>query len=135
MRAVASAGGGSFVNSDTDREMDETMARIREGNRQTRNQIAQRDATTRNNISVSDVVTKARICTSDIITRENIAIGDDLTRKRIAGRDVAVEERAERIMRARHEALETRVDAFVRRLEAGRDRTNEAVEGAAARAR
>jgi len=135
LAAVASAGGGRFVNSRTDREFDAVTARIREDNRRARNAIATANATARNAISTDNATARARICTSNIVARERIAVSNDIARKRIAGQDVATEERAEGVMAARHAALENRVTAYVRRLEADRDRLNGRVEAEAARAR
>jgi len=132
LQAVAQAGGGRFVNSATDAELQQTLARIREANRQARNSIVENDTTARNSIDTDNVIARARICTSNIIARERIAVSNDIARKRIAGRPVAVEEKAEQLMETRHVALERRTEAFATRLDAERKRVNAAVQDAAA---
>lgn len=135
LQAVAAAGGGSFVNAGTDREVDAIAARIREDGRKAVNRLAQSGAVARNTLAASGAAAKARICASGLVARERIAVSADVAKKRIAGKDVAFEERAEKVMAERHTALERRAEAFVRAAEAKGDRANEAIDTKAAQAR
>ncbi|WP_404478539.1 VWA domain-containing protein [Novosphingobium sp. BL-52-GroH] len=135
LQAVAAAGGGSFVNAGTDREVDATVARIREDGRKAKNRLAQSGAVAQNRIAASGAAAKARICAGGLVANERIAVSADVAKKRIAGRDVALEERAEKVLAERHAALERRAEAFVRAAEAKGHRANAAIDAKAARAR
>jgi Ca-activated chloride channel family protein len=135
LAAVASAGGGRFVNVDAADQVDAIAARIRESGRQAANTLAESGTTARNTITTSGVAAKARLCTGDIVARERIAIGADIAKKRIAGQDVALEERAEKVLADRHAALERRAAAFERDLATRLDTVNRGVAEDAARAR
>ena len=78
---------------------------------------------------------EAQLCTSGIIARERLAVSADVAKKRIAGQDVAMEERAEKVLNDRHKALERRTAAFVERLQAKLGRANDAVAAEAAKVR
>ncbi|WP_082439025.1 MULTISPECIES: vWA domain-containing protein [unclassified Sphingomonas] len=135
LQAVAAAGGGRFVNAGTDREIDATVARIREDGRKAANRLAQSGAVAQNRIAASGAAAKARICASGLVAKERIAVSGDIAKKRIAGKDVALEERAEKVLAERHAALERRAAAFVSAAEAKGDRANEAIDRNAALAR
>jgi Ca-activated chloride channel family protein len=64
-----------------------------------------------------------------------LAVSADVAKKRIAGQDVAMEERAEKVLNDRHKALERRTAAFVERLQAKLGRANDAVAAEAAKVR
>lgn len=135
LQAVASAGGGQFVNGGTDREVDAIAARIREDGRKAANRLAQSGAVAQNRIAASGAAAKARICAGGLVAKERIAVSADVAKKRIAGKDVALEERAEKILAERHAALERRADAFVRTVEAKGERANETIDVKAQQAR
>lgn len=135
LAAVASAGGGSFVNVDADNKVGAVAARLRESGRQAANTLAESGATARNTLSASGAEAKARLCISGIIARERIAIGADIGKKRIAGQDVTLEERAEKVLAERHAALEQRAEAFEQQLNARLDAANRDVAEDAARAK
>jgi Ca-activated chloride channel family protein len=135
LQAVAAAGGGRFVNAGTDREVDATVARIREDGRKAKNRLAQSGAVAQNRIAASGAAAKARICAGGLAAKERIAVSADVAKKRVAGKDVAFEERAEKILAKRHAALERRAEAFVRAAEAKGDRANEAIGAKAEQAR
>jgi Ca-activated chloride channel family protein len=135
LAAVASAGGGRFVNVDAGNEVEAAAARIRESGRQAANTLAESGATARNTLSASGVAAKARTCTGSIIARERIAIGSDIARKRIAGKDVTLEERAEKVLAERHSALDRRTLAFEQNLNARLASANRSVAEDAARAK
>lgn len=135
LQAVAAAGGGSFVNAGTDREVDATVGRIREDGRKAKNRLAQSGAVAQNSIAASGAAAKARICAGGLVAKERIAVSGDVAKKRIAGRDVALEERAEKVLAERHAALERRAEAFVRAAEAKGARANAAIDAKAAQAR
>jgi len=135
LAAVAAAGGGRFVNVEADSEADAVASRIRESGRRAANTLAESGATARNTLSASGAEAKARLCTGDIMARERVAVGADISRKRIAGKDVALEERAEKVLAERHAALERRVEAFRQQLDARLNTANRAVAEDAARAR
>jgi Ca-activated chloride channel family protein len=124
LQAVAAAGGGRFINGGTDREVDAIAARIREDGRKAQNRLA-----------ASGAAATARICAGGLVAKERIAVSADLAKKRIAGKDVAFEERAEKILAERHSALERRADAFVRTAETKGDRANETIDVKAQQAR
>ncbi len=135
LQAVAAAGGGRFVNARTDREVDATVARIREDGRKAKNRLAQSGAVAQNRLAASGAAAKARICAGGLVARERIAVSADVAKKRIVGKDVAFEERADKILAVRHAALERRAEAFVRAAEAKGDRANEAINAKAEQAR
>ncbi|HUD90123.1 vWA domain-containing protein [Sphingobium sp.] len=135
LQAVAAAGGGRFVNARTDREVDATVARIREDGRKAKNRLAQSGAVAHNRLAASGAAAKARICAGGLVAKERIAVSADVAKKRISGKDVAFEERADKILAVRHAALERRAEAFVRAAEAKGDRANEAINAKAEQAR
>lgn len=135
LAAVAAAGGGKFVNAKTDRELDAIAARIREDGRKAANLLAQSGATAQNTLAASGAAAKARTCTSGLIARETLAVSGDIAKKRMAGKDVTLEERAEKIMARRHAELDRRATAFVRAAETKGDRANDAIDAEASRAR
>lgn len=135
LAAVAAAGGGRFVNAGSDREVDAIAARIREDGRRAANAIRQSGTIARNNLATSGAEAKARLCTSGLIARERLAIAADLSKKRMAGQDVALEERAEKLMNERHSALERRAKNFAQAAEIARDTVNDEVNSNAAMTR
>lgn len=135
LAAVASAGGGRFINVAAGSEVDAVAARIRESGRQAANTLAESGATARNTLSASGAQAKARMCTGDIIARERIAVGTDIGKKRIAGKDVTLEERAEKVLAQRHAALDRRTQAFEKQLNVHLDATNRDVAEDAAHAK
>lgn len=135
LAAVASAGGGQFINVDAGNQVDAVAARIRDNGRQAANRLAESGTTARNNLSTSGTAAEAQLCTSGIIARERLAVSADVAKKRIAGQDVAMEERAEKVLNDRHKALERRTAAFVERLQAKLGRANDAVAAEAAKVR
>jgi len=135
LAAVAAAGGGRFVNAGTDREVDAIAARIREDGRKAANQLARSGATAHNTLATSGAAAKAQICTSGLVAKERLAVSGDIAKKRIAGKDVTIEERAEKVMAERHAALERRAKAFVRATETAGDQANDAINANATRAR
>jgi len=98
LQAVSAAGGGRFVNAGTDREVDATVARIREDGRKAKNHLVQSGAVARNRLAASGAAAKARICAGGLVAKERIAVSAAVAKKRIAGKDVAFEERAEKIL-------------------------------------
>lgn len=134
LAAVASAGGGRFVNVAAGDRVDAVAARIRESGRQASNRLAESGTTARNTLSTSGTAAKARLCIGGLVARERIAVGADIARKRMAGDDVAVEEAAEQRLAARHAALEQRVETFTRRLDARMQAANRDIAEDAARA-
>jgi Ca-activated chloride channel family protein len=135
LAAVASAGGGRFVNVDAGSEVDAVAARIRESGRQAANTLAESGAAARNSLSTSGVEAKARMCTGGMIARERIAVATDIGKKRIAGKDVTLEERAEKVLAERHAALERRTIAFEQNLNARLEAADRSVAEDAARAK
>ena len=75
------------------------------------------------------------MCIGSIIARERIAVGSDIGKKRIAGKDVTLEERAEKVLAERHSALERRTRAFEDNLNARLASANRSVAEDAARAK
>lgn len=135
LAAVATAGGGTFVNAKTDSEIDAVAARIREEGRMARNRLTQSGAVARNTLASSGAAAKARICTSGLIAKETLAVSSDLAKKRIAGKNVSLEERAETVMAERHAALERRTEAFANGAVESGNRANDLIDANAAQAR
>jgi len=135
LAAVAAAGGGKFVNANSDNEVDAIAARIREDGRKARNRLAQSGAIAQNTLASSGAAAKARICVGGLVAKERLAASADLAKKRIAGKDVTLEERAEKVLAERHAALERRAQDFANAAVASGNRANDAVDASAAQAR
>lgn len=116
LTAVARAGGGGFVNVSNAAELERFTAQVRESIRRTDNEVATNLATTDNKVATSIAITDAQTCISILATDENTAMSVDLTDREVAGRPVSFREEAKALLKARHDALQARGDAYRARL-------------------
>jgi Ca-activated chloride channel family protein len=112
LTAVARAGGGGFVNLSSATELERYTAQVRESIRRTDNAVATSIAKTDNNVATSIAITDAETCASILASDEDTAMSIDLTDRETAGRPVAFREEAEALLKARHDALRARVEAY-----------------------
>jgi Ca-activated chloride channel family protein len=112
LTAVARAGGGGFVNLSSEAELERFTAQVRESIRRTDNAVATSLATTDNNVATSIAITDAETCVSLLATNEDTALSNDLTDREVAGRPVSVRDEAKALLKARHDALRARVEAY-----------------------
>lgn len=134
LTAVARAGGGGFVNLSNEAELARYTAQVRESIRRTDNEVATSIATTDNSVATSIAITDAETCVSILATDEDTAMSIDLTDREVAGRPVPFREEAETLLKARHDALRARVEAYRARLtnaEAGAKRSIDSAADAA----
>jgi Ca-activated chloride channel family protein len=134
LTAVARAGGGGFVNLTNEAELERFTAQVRESIRQTDNEVATSLAATDNNVATSIAITDAETCVSLLATDEDTAMSIDLTDRETAGRPVSFREEAKVLLKARHQALRARVEAYRAKLtntEAGAKRSIDSAANAA----
>jgi len=135
LTAVARAGGGDFANLSDEAELEKYTARVREEIRQTNNEVATSIARTNNNVATSIAITDAETCASILATDEDTAMSIDLTNRETAGRPVAFREEAKALLKARHDALRARVEAYRTRLTAAEAEAKRSIDSAANAAR
>jgi Ca-activated chloride channel family protein len=116
LTAVAQAGGGGFVNLSSEAELERFTAQVRESIRRTDNAVATSLATTDNTVVTSIAITDAETCVSLLATDEDTAMSIDLTDRETAGRPVSFREEAKALLKARHDALRVRVQAYRAKL-------------------
>lgn len=128
LKAVATAGGGTFVNTGSGAEVSAALTRIRESNRQAVNTIAAGRADARNTIASATAGAATRICVSRLMAAERNALSADIRRKRDAGQPLAIEEQARAALAQRHAELGRRAEDHVARLDAARADVNQRIE-------
>jgi Ca-activated chloride channel family protein len=116
LTAVARAGGGGFVNLSNEAELERYTAQVRESIRRTDNAVATSLATTDNEVATSIAITDAETCVSLLATDEDTAMSNDLTDRQVAGRPVSFRAEAKALLKARHDALRARGEAYRARL-------------------
>lgn len=112
LTAVARAGGGGFVNVSNDAELERYTAQVRESMRRTDNYVATSGSTTDNRVATSIAVTDAYVCINGLATDEYVAMTGDLTDRMAAGRPLSFRAEAEALLKARHDALRARLEAY-----------------------
>lgn len=135
LTAVAHAGGGGFVNVSNQAELERVTAQVREAIRQTDNGVATSIANTDNNVATTIAVTGAETCISNLATDEKVAMTSDLTGREVAGRPVPFRKEAEALLKARHDALQARVQAYRTRLTGAEAAAKRRIDAAAEAAR
>lgn len=135
LTAVAHAGGGGFVNLSNEAELARYTAQVRESIRRTDNAVATSIAKTDNNVVTSIAITDAETCVSILATDEDTAMSIDLTDRETAGRPVAFREEAKALLKARHDALRARVEAYRARLTKAEAGAKQRIDSAANAAR
>ncbi|WP_420137555.1 VWA domain-containing protein [Sphingomonas sp.] len=131
LAAVARAGGGGFVNLSTEAELARYDAKIREEIRQTDNEVATSIANTDNNVATSIAITDADTCTSILATDEETAMSIDLTNRETAGKPVPFREEAKALLKARHDAMRARFQAYRARLSGAEAMAKKGIDAAA----
>jgi Ca-activated chloride channel family protein len=132
--AVAQAGGGGFVNLSSEAELERFTAQVREQIRRTDNAAATSLATTDNSVATSIAITDASVCVSSLATDEAVAMSNDLTDRAVAGRPLSFAGEARALLKARHDALRARLEAWRARLiqaEAAAKRSSDSAADAA----
>jgi Ca-activated chloride channel family protein len=135
LTAVARAGGGAFVNVSSEAELDRFTAQVRESLRETDNAVATSLATTDNDVATSIAITDADTCISILATDEDVAMTGDLTDREVAGQPVPFKEEAKALLKARHDALRARVEAYRARLTGAEAAAQQRIDAAADAAR
>jgi Ca-activated chloride channel family protein len=131
LTAVARAGGGEFANLSNEAELERFTARVRDSIRRTDNQVATSLATTDNKVATSIAITDAETCVSLLATDESTAMSNDLTDRKVAGRPVPFREDAKALLKARHDTLRARVEAYRARLSDAEARAKRSIDSAA----
>ena len=132
--AVAAAGGGGFVNLSDEAELERETAKLQEWMRRSDNHVATSMATSDNHVATSMAISDAHFCIGGLISDEHVAMSSDLSDRRVAGRPVSFEEEARTLLKARHDALRARDEAYRARLtgaEAGAKRSIDSAANAA----
>lgn len=132
---VARAGGGGFANLSDEAELERYTARVRESIRQTDNAVATSIATTDNDVATSIAITDAETCVSILSTDEETAMSIDLTKRETAGHPVSFREEAKALLKARHNALRARLQAYRARLTGAEAEAKRRIDSAADAAR
>ncbi|WP_346245351.1 vWA domain-containing protein [Sphingomonas rustica] len=114
LKAVADAGGGSFVNVANQADYDRTMAQVREANRTARNMASLSNSASRNSLKASAASTRASLCVSDIVASESRRMSDDIADRDKRGMPYPRAGEALRLQQERHRALLQRSQAFSR---------------------
>ena len=135
LTAVARAGGGGFVNVSSEAELERYDAQVRESLRRPDNKVATSIATTDNDVATSIAITDAETCIGNLATDEYVAMTGDLTDRQVAGQSVPFKEEAETLLKARHDALRARVQAYRARLTGAEAAASRRIDAAAAAAR
>jgi len=135
LTAVASAGGGGLINLSNEAELESTMAHVRESIRQTDNEVATSIAKTDNYVATTIAQSDAETCISILSTDENTAMTIDLTDRETAGRPVAFHEEAKALLKARHDGLKARVEAYRARLNSAESGAKRSIDSAGDAAR
>lgn len=135
LTAVARAGGGGFVNLSSATELERYTAQVRESIRRTDNAVATSIAKTDNNVATSIAITDAETCASILATDEDTAMSIDLTDQETAGRPVAFREEAEALLKARHDTLRARVEAYRAQLANAETGARRSIDSAASAVR
>jgi Ca-activated chloride channel family protein len=115
-------------------ELERFTAQVRESIRRTDNAVATSLATTDNKVATSIAITDAQTCVSLLTTDEDTAMSNDLTDREVAGRPVAFRDEAKTLLKARHDALRARGEAYRAKLanaEAGAERSIDSAANAA----
>lgn len=135
LTAVARAGGGAFVNLSNEAELAKATAQVRESIRRTDNKVATSIATTDNAVATSLAITDAETCVSILATDEATAMSNDLTDREVAGRPASFREDAKALLKARHDALRARLEAYRASLTGAEAEAKRGIDSAADAAR
>jgi Ca-activated chloride channel family protein len=109
LESVAEAGGGRYLAARTGREVAERMRGEFENRRRASNaQFEATRARSNNQFETTRAISNARFCITRIISNERFTFNRETSNLRARGRlDREITEGAERLLRSRHEALET----------------------------
>lgn len=121
LRTVASAGGGSFVNTRSADAASASAARLREALRQGRNRVSAARSTSGNRVKVARAISRARVCTSRIISTERVEVARDILHRRAARKPYDVAQEAQALLQQRHDRIRRQTQDYVAELEEGRD--------------
>lgn len=111
LTAVARAGGGGFVNLSNEAEL-ERSAQVREWMRRSDNHVATWTATSDNHVATSRAISDAHVCISSLVSEEHVAMSSDLSDRHVAGRPLSFADEARALLKARHDALRARDQAY-----------------------
>ncbi|MFG1466023.1 VWA domain-containing protein [Xanthobacter sp. DSM 24535] len=118
LRAVASAGGGTFVDIKTKQTFDQTMAKVHESIRQAGNAVRASDAISSNAVNTSKAIAYASVCISKIISSESVRVSDDLSTRANRGEREPSMRSVLDLLKVRHQDMKSRLKVFMDRLEA-----------------
>jgi Ca-activated chloride channel family protein len=124
LQAVAQAGGGSFTNARDRNELQRYHAALRESNRRLYNKLRAGNAASYNTLRSQNATLYARLCISNMQLSERLALDNRLAsdeRKKKITPDFAARARA--ALLARHQPMNTRLQAYV-------DQTTDIVDSA-----
>lgn len=130
LKAVADAGGGSFVNVQTRADYDRTVEMVRESNRRSANAVRTSNAISRNAVNTSNMASDASLCISDLVEGENKRMSDDLSARWKRGEKVPFSTEALRLAGERHRALLDRAMAFSKKLGSDEDAARREMDAA-----
>ncbi|MEP9359118.1 VWA domain-containing protein [Sphingomonas sp. KR3-1] len=131
LKAVSDAGGGSFVNVNSRADYDETLARLREANRQSGNVLRRSNAVSGNILRTSNATSGAVLCVNNIISGETLRMSNDLSARALQGTALPFRHTAEALLKARHNALQVRLKRYRERLQGNESHARETIDAAA----
>ncbi|PXA97909.1 hypothetical protein DMC47_10965 [Nostoc sp. 3335mG] len=135
LKAVADAGGGSFVNVANQAEYDRTIAEVRESNRTSRNMVSLSNSASRNSLKASAASTRASLCVSNIVASESTRMSNDIANREKRGTPYPFVTEALQLQQERHRALLRRGDAFSRIVLKEADAARQQMDNSAAAVR
>ncbi|TWH01579.1 Ca-activated chloride channel family protein [Ochrobactrum sp. J50] len=81
------AGAGTFVNLETKRDFDKTVAAVKESIRLAGNEVRASNAISANAVTTASVISKASLCISNIISSESNRVSNDLSARALRGKN------------------------------------------------
>ncbi|NIJ18980.1 Ca-activated chloride channel family protein [Sphingomonas naasensis] len=131
LKAVSDAGGGSFVNLNSRADYDQTLARLREANRQSGNVLRQSNAVSGNVLRTSNATSSATLCISNMISSETLRMSNDLSARVLRKEGLPFRSTAEGLLKERHDAMRGRLERYRARLQGDEARTRDTIDAAA----
>jgi len=128
LQSVAKAGGGRFINAQTEADVDRALEAVREANRRAANAVRASNAISGNAARSADAGSKASLCISNIIQGESKRLSDDLAARAAQGKSPPFAGEALRWMKQRHDELHARDKQFRERLEKDDRKTRSSIE-------
>jgi Ca-activated chloride channel family protein len=131
LTSVAKAGGGDFVNVSSEAELDRFTSEL---GRRSDNHVATVHALSDNHVKTIGAISRAHVCIGQIVSDEHVAMLGDLSDRSVRGEPAPFKEEAEALLKARHRALEARLESYRIRLSGAKQDAQGQIDAAAAAA-